>query len=112
MALPSERELAAALALSRTTITSAYTALREAGYLRSRQGARSTAVLPPRRRGTPARSAAPAAAEAPEPVDLSSASMPAPAVEIESAYVAALRSVPLYLDSHGMEPIGLALLRR
>lgn len=111
VALPSERELAAALALSRTTITSAYTALREAGYLRSRQGARSTVALPPRRRGTPARSAAPAAAEAPEPVDLSSASMPAPAAEIESAYAAALRSVPAYLDSHGMEPIGLALLR-
>lgn len=111
VALPSERELAAALALSRTTITSAYTALREAGYLRSRQGARSTVALPSGRTAAPARAGGPGPARAPETVDLSYASMPAPAAEIESAYAAALRSVPAYLDSHGMEPIGVAPLR-
>ncbi|MEE2032942.1 winged helix-turn-helix domain-containing protein, partial [Rhodococcus chondri] len=42
VALPSERELASALSLSRTTVTSAYASLRDGGYLHSRQGARST----------------------------------------------------------------------
>src|SRR5699024_9933127 len=46
VALPSERELASALSLSRTTVTSAYAALRDGGYLHSRQGARSTVAIP------------------------------------------------------------------
>ena len=36
--LPSERELATALGLSRTTVTRAYTVLRESGYAIARQG--------------------------------------------------------------------------
>ncbi len=36
--LPSERELAKALAISRTTVVAAYDALREAGWLESRRG--------------------------------------------------------------------------
>ncbi|MCY4669837.1 MAG: winged helix-turn-helix domain-containing protein, partial [Rhodococcus sp.] len=46
VALPSERELAAVLELSRTTITSSYSVLRDEGYLISRQGSRSTVALP------------------------------------------------------------------
>jgi DNA-binding transcriptional MocR family regulator len=38
MRLPSERELARALTVSRTTVVAAYDALREAGWLESRQG--------------------------------------------------------------------------
>ena len=54
--LPSERALADALRVSRTTVTAAYAQLREDGYLNARRGARSTTALPvapaaaPRRR--------------------------------------------------------------
>src|ERR1700761_3902137 len=44
--LPSERALADTLRVSRTTVTAAYTQLREDGYLNARRGARSTTALP------------------------------------------------------------------
>ncbi|RBP62974.1 GntR family transcriptional regulator [Brevibacterium sanguinis] len=44
--LPSERELAAQSARSRTTVVAAYQSLREAGFLVSRQGSGSIASLP------------------------------------------------------------------
>src|SRR5262245_19478962 len=44
--LPSERALADALRVSRTTVTAAYTQLRDDGYLNARRGARSTTALP------------------------------------------------------------------
>ncbi|GAA4929622.1 PLP-dependent aminotransferase family protein [Streptomonospora halophila] len=44
--LPAERDLAAALGVSRNTVTAAYTWLRENGFLDSRQGAGSWTVLP------------------------------------------------------------------
>ena len=44
--LPSERELAKALTLSRTTITRAYSTLREAGYARARQGSGTWTHVP------------------------------------------------------------------
>ena len=49
--LPSERALADALHVSRTTVTAAYTQMRDDGYLNARRGARSTTALPvdPRR---------------------------------------------------------------
>ena len=47
--LPGERELAAALSVSRTTISSALAHLREEGYLESRHGSGSRAILPDRR---------------------------------------------------------------
>src|SRR6478609_8186494 len=46
VSLPSERDLAVVLELSRTTITSAYAVLREDGFLTSRQGSRSTVTMP------------------------------------------------------------------
>ncbi|MBE1536151.1 MocR-like transcription factor YczR [Actinomadura algeriensis] len=45
--LPAERDLAAALGVSRTTVTAAYDRLREEGYVESRQGAGSWTALPP-----------------------------------------------------------------
>ena len=45
--LPGERELAAALGLSRTTIAAAFDRLRDEGYLESRQGSGSVTRLPP-----------------------------------------------------------------
>ncbi|MEO3814323.1 PLP-dependent aminotransferase family protein [Sphaerisporangium sp. B11E5] len=44
--MPAERHLAAALGVSRTTVTTAYDRLRERGYLDSRQGAGSWTALP------------------------------------------------------------------
>jgi DNA-binding transcriptional MocR family regulator len=44
--LPAERDLAAALRTSRTTITAVYDLLRESGYARSRQGAGTWTALP------------------------------------------------------------------
>ena len=44
--VPSERELAAALGLSRTTVTAAYSALRADGYLVSRTGSGSFTAVP------------------------------------------------------------------
>ncbi|MFF8644132.1 PLP-dependent aminotransferase family protein [Streptomyces sp. NPDC015345] len=44
--LPAERDLAAALRTSRTTVTAVYDLLRESGYARSRQGAGTWTALP------------------------------------------------------------------
>src|SRR5258705_9266518 len=46
--LPSERELAQHLELSRTTVSAAYASLRDAGYLDSIRGSGSVARLPRR----------------------------------------------------------------
>ncbi|TCN46248.1 hypothetical protein EV641_12122 [Rhodococcus sp. SMB37] len=109
VALPSERELASALSLSRTTVTSAYSALRDEGYLRSRQGARSTVAMPAGR--SLGRDAVKSGVLGNDAIDMSNASLPAPAAEIEAAYELALRSMSTYLASHGMEPIGVMALR-
>ncbi|MEK8228760.1 GntR family transcriptional regulator [Oerskovia sp. M15] len=44
--LPSERDLAGALGVSRTTTAAAYAALRERGFVTSRTGVGTVAVLP------------------------------------------------------------------
>src|SRR3954452_23746450 len=44
--LPAERDLAAILGVSRTTVTAAYDALRSEGYVESRRGAGSWTALP------------------------------------------------------------------
>ncbi|WP_405178613.1 PLP-dependent aminotransferase family protein [Nocardia sp. NBC_01377] len=114
VALPSERDLAATLGVSRTTITSTYTLLREHGYLISRQGSRSTVALPPAvpHDGTkPARSIL-AMMSQPEltTIDLTYAAMAAPR-EMQAAYSAALEGLPAYLGTHGMDPVGVLALR-
>ncbi|KAA0017071.1 MocR-like transcription factor YczR [Antrihabitans cavernicola] len=110
VALPSERDLAGALSLSRTTITSTYSVLRDDGYLISRQGSRSTVALPTG--ATPNGLMFHATVPKPDAptIDMSYAAMSAPP-EVESAYVAAVQALPAYLPSHGMEPIGIAVLR-
>lgn len=114
VALPSERDLATALGVSRTTVTSAYALLREHGYLISRQGSRSTVALPTdvKHDGTkPARSilAMMLPGEVPT-IDLTYAAMSAPP-EMSDAYAAALQGLPIYLGTHGMDPVGIAPLR-
>src|SRR3954451_3323550 len=52
--LPGERDLAAALGVSRTTATAAYAALRDEGFLASRRGSGSWTRLPADRAASPA----------------------------------------------------------
>ncbi|WP_067681160.1 MocR-like transcription factor YczR [Nocardia miyunensis] len=114
VALPSERDLAATLSVSRTTVTSAYALLREHGYLISRQGSRSTVALPPsvaHDGAKPARSILALMSPNQVPtIDLTYAAMSAPP-EMNEAYSAALQGIPIYLGTHGMDPVGVPPLR-
>ncbi|ORL33537.1 DNA-binding transcriptional regulator [Prescottella equi] len=111
-ALPSERELAAELELSRTTVTSAYAVLRDEGYVLSRQGSRTTVALPDSVNRAAAQQRPRHLPPSDEPlVDLSYAAMVAPVAEVEEAYGAALHELPPFLSTHGMEPVGIAMLR-
>src|SRR3954451_10401404 len=73
--LPGERDLAAALGVSRTTAAAAYAALRDEGFLTSRRGAGSWTSLPADRRAAPAASEAPPESDV---IDLSVAATAAP----------------------------------
>lgn len=110
--LPAERELAAALSVSRTTVTAAYDALRGAGYAVSRRGSGTWTTLPPSRCGdTSAAPWAPAAPEGTELLDLAHAAPVAPVHALRQAYDAALEQLPRYLPGHGYSLYGLPELR-
>lgn len=107
--LPGERELAAALGLSRTTIAAAFDRLRDEGYLESRQGSGSVTRLPPGR----------IEQDMPE-IDTANhgnilnwthAALPA-APGVGRAYQTAVEALPAYLGELGYDPLGLAPLRR
>ncbi|MGF1431776.1 PLP-dependent aminotransferase family protein, partial [Kitasatospora sp. LaBMicrA B282] len=109
--LPAERELAAALALSRTTIATAYEALRGEGYLHSRRGSGSWTALP-------AGSAPPADGLFPLPpddygrvIDLGAASPAAPQPLLAEAAARAVEQLPAYAQGHGHYPTGVPALR-
>ena len=101
--MPSERRLADALRVSRTTVTAAYAQLRDDGYLNARRGARSTTALP----------VAPAAR--PEPtaptMSLAAAALSAPAAAVSEAFVEATHDVTPYLHQPGHELVGVPVLR-
>jgi DNA-binding transcriptional MocR family regulator len=103
--LPAERELAAELGLSRTTISAAYAELRDSGYLESVRGSGSVVRLPSR---------GAAAVDEPAPpefLDFSKATLPAvPAVAAAAERAAAL--LPSYLDESGYDTVGLRALRQ
>ncbi len=101
--LPSERALADALRVSRTTVTAAFTQLRDDGYLNARRGARSTTALP----------VSPAAHTdtAPATVSLAAAALSAPAASVMEAFADATRDVTPYLHQPGHELIGVGALR-
>src|SRR5829696_524908 len=67
--LPGERDLAQALGVSRTTVTAAYAALRQEGYLASRRGSGNWTRLPADRSAP----APPAPGAPPGAIDLSCA---------------------------------------
>ncbi|CAN5150572.1 PLP-dependent aminotransferase family protein [soil metagenome] len=101
--LPAERELAAQLQVSRTTVTAAYAELRDSGYLISVRGSGSMAQLPFR------------VPVAPDPLssgylDFSKATMPA-IPDVAAAAVAAAEQLPAYLGESGFDPVGLLALR-
>ncbi len=107
--LPSERELTAALDVSRTTVTRAYSVLRESGYLSSRRGSGSVATLPSgsRRRGTGSLFPADASEDV---IDLTCAATRAPAGVVE-AYERAVGQLPAHLAGAGYLTLGVPELR-
>ncbi|MFD9911005.1 PLP-dependent aminotransferase family protein [Streptomyces sp. NPDC059063] len=113
--LPAERELAAALGVSRATVTAAYDLLRDGGYARSRRGASTWTELPEGRR--PANVAAfPAALPLDgdgdgDVIDLAVAAPPAPEAELTAALAAAAAALPRHAPTTGYHPYGLPELR-
>jgi DNA-binding transcriptional MocR family regulator len=105
--LPAERELAAALGLSRATVTAAYARLREDGWAAARQGSGTYAVLPARPTPGGTWMHGPAADGV---LDLVHAAPAAPP-EVPAAFAAALAELPRHLPGHGYHPGGLPELR-
>ncbi len=105
--LPSERELARTLALSRSTVTAAYAHLGAAGYLRARQGAGNFVEVPPGEslQGLPGVGLA-----GPGTLNLAFAAPAAPA-GVAEAYASAVADLPSLLRSHGYSADGLPVLR-
>ncbi|RCV57425.1 MocR-like transcription factor YczR [Marinitenerispora sediminis] len=102
--LPAERDLAAALGVSRNTVTAAYTWLREHGYLDSRQGAGSWTALP--RVGSGRAAFVPDT----ERIDLGVAAPPAIG-GLEEAARAAVERLPAHVGGQGYTLYGLPELR-
>ncbi|GAB2486547.1 aminotransferase-like domain-containing protein [Jatrophihabitans fulvus] len=113
--LPSERELALALRVSRATVTAAYDTLREDGFLASRVGAGSHVAVPERYTPhaghtgwrTTGATSDPLAGDV---VDLTVAAVPA-SPELAPALADAVRAAEPYLRGTGYEPSGLPALR-
>jgi DNA-binding transcriptional MocR family regulator len=103
--LPSERDLAAVLGTSRTTVGAAYRTLVDEGYLATRERARATVRLPD---GPPPE---PATGPNPASIDLSFAAPPGPGQALHAAFDAALRQLPRHFERHGYDRFGIAELR-
>ena len=110
MRVPAERELAAALEVSRTTVAAAYEVLRDAGILHSRRGAGSWTQLPPGTAGTEVSS--PFSPHGDRTLfDLAHASLPAPSVALRTAAARAVEDLDAHLGGHGYDLLGLPALR-
>lgn len=120
--VPSERELAAALGVSRTTTSGAYAQLRELGFLASRVGSGTVTTLP---RGAGAGRSPEPAGDAPaellagastgDPTDAAALDLaqatPSATPALHEAYAAALDDLPGYLGTGGYAHLGIAPLR-
>jgi DNA-binding transcriptional MocR family regulator len=102
--LPAERELAAQLGLSRTTVSAAYADLRDSGYLDSLRGSGSVARLPSRGGIVPD-------VFVTDQLDFSKAVLPAHPAVADAAQRAAA-ALPSFLDESGFDPIGMRLARQ
>ena len=107
--LPSERELTDALGVSRTTVTRAYAALRDAGYAEARRGAGTFTRVPGGRTRAHDRALLPRPGDG-DAIDLNCAAPSAPP-GISQAYSAAATALPAYLGGHGYFPAGLPELQ-
>jgi DNA-binding transcriptional MocR family regulator len=110
--LPSERELATALAVSRATVTAAYDALRAEGFLASRTGSGSYVTVPAGSRPRPALARwSTHYSDGADVIDLSCAALPAPPDLLPAAVAEATGRLGPYLLGDGYEPAGLPVLR-
>src|SRR6478735_5751420 len=107
--LPSERELTEALGVSRTTVTRAYAALRDAGYAEARRGAGTFTRVPGGRSRAHDRALLPRPGDG-DAIDLNCAAPSAPP-GIARAYTEAAADLPPYLGGHGYFPAGLPELQ-
>lgn len=101
--MPAERELAAQLGVSRTTVTATYSLLRDGGFLDSQRGSGSTARIP-QSGSTPAETAIAGY------LDLTKATSPASSGLAEAA-AAAAADLPAHLGGNGFDLHGLPVLR-
>ncbi|BBX83270.1 MocR-like transcription factor YczR [Mycolicibacterium aubagnense] len=104
---PSERALADALRVSRTTVTAAYAQLREDGYLNARRGARSTTALP-----HAATAGVPIPTARTGTLSLADAAPSAPAAATLEAFARAAQRLAPHLHDIGIELAGVAELRQ
>jgi DNA-binding transcriptional MocR family regulator len=110
MRVPAERELAAALDVSRTTVAATYEVLREAGILHSRRGSGSWTQVPAGLAG--AGLSSPFSPHGDRTLfDLAHASLPAPAAEVRRAAALAVEDLDAHLGGHGYDLLGLPGLR-
>src|SRR6478736_6930764 len=107
--LPSERELTEALGVSRTTVTRAYAALRDAGYAEARRGAGTFTRVPGGRSRAHDRALLPRPGDG-DAIDLNCSAPSAPP-GIARAYADAAGDLPAYLGGHGYFPAGLPELQ-
>jgi DNA-binding transcriptional MocR family regulator len=110
--LPSERELAAALQVSRATVTAAYDTLRGTGFLASRTGSGSYVTAPAGAQPRPSVARFTTTSGGPEVIDLSCGTLPAQAnSRLGDAVQAAAARLPHYTGGDGYSPAGIAVLR-
>ncbi|MHB8572510.1 MAG: MocR-like transcription factor YczR [Candidatus Dormibacteria bacterium] len=108
--LPSERELAHALSVSRTTTGAAYDLLRTEGYLESRPGS-GTRVALPLAETTDRETAAASSVNGPGSIDLTMAALAAPS-HLTEALALATQRLPGLMGTPGLDPAGLPGLRK
>ena len=105
--LPSERELAASLGVSRTTTTRVYAELRDAGLIASRQGSGSVVQVPYKASTVSSLILDP---DSPDDIAMTYSAPSAP-VGMASVFTAAAERLPSLLATTGYLPDGLRELR-
>ncbi len=107
--LPSERDLASGLDLSRTTVTRAYENLVAGGYAEARRGAGTYSAIPDGLRRAHDLALTPLPDDT-AMIDLNCAAMSAPP-GVMAAYAQAVAELPAYLAGHGYFPAGAPVLQ-